>query len=52
LYIFDINVPDGDGIVLLQELRDFHDTKYLKSAFEVGANDFIKKHFGLKILCN
>ena len=62
LYIFDINVPDGDGISLLQELRDFHDetpaifitafhdTKYLKSAFESGANDFIRKPFDLEEL--
>ena len=62
LYIFDINVPDGDGITLLQELRDFydetptifitafHDIKYLKSAFESGANDFIKKPFDLEEL--
>jgi len=59
LYIFDINVPDGDGISLLRELREFndatpaifitafHDTKYLKSAFGAGANDFIKKPFDL-----
>ncbi|QOP46571.1 response regulator transcription factor [Sulfurimonas paralvinellae] len=62
LYIFDINVPDGDGISLLRELRDFsdetpaifitafHDVKYLKSAFESGANDFIKKPFDLEEL--
>ena len=62
LYIFDINVPDGDGISLLRELRSFsdetptifitafHDTKYLKSAFESGANDFIKKPFDLEEL--
>ena len=62
LYIFDINVPDGDGISLLKELRvfqdntptifitAFHDTKYLKSAFESGANDFIKKPFDLEEL--
>ena len=62
LYIFDINVPDGDGISLLRELRAFqdetptifitafHDTKYLKSAFESGANDFIKKPFDLEEL--
>jgi DNA-binding response OmpR family regulator len=51
LYIFDINVPDGNGISLLKELRSFndetpaifitafHDTKHLKAAFESGAND-------------
>ncbi len=62
LYIFDINVPDGDGITLLKELREFsdetpaifitafQDTKYLKSAFEAGANDFIKKPFDLEEL--
>jgi len=62
LYIFDINVPDGDGISLLRELREFHDetpaifitafhdTKYLKSAFESGANDFIRKPFDLEEL--
>ena len=62
IYIFDINVPDGDGISLLKELRSFndetptifitafHDTKYLKSAFESGANDFIKKPFDLEEL--
>jgi len=62
LYIFDINVPDGDGITLLKQLRSFSDetptifitafsdTKYLKSAFESGANDFIKKPFDLEEL--
>ena len=62
LYIFDINVPDGDGITLLKELRSFsdetptifitafHDTKHLKDAFESGANDFIKKPFDLEEL--
>jgi len=62
LYIFDINVPDGNGISLLCELRDFHDetptifitafhdTKHLKNAFESGANDFIKKPFDLEEL--
>lgn len=62
LYIFDINVPDGDGISLLKQIRGFsdetptifitafHDTKYLKEAFESGANDFIKKPFDLEEL--
>jgi len=62
LYIFDINVPDGNGISLLKELRSFNDetptifitafqdTKYLKAAFESGANDFIKKPFDLEEL--
>ena len=62
LYIFDINVPDGDGISLLKELRSFsdntptifitafHDTQHLKDAFESGGNDFIKKPFELEEL--
>ncbi|MDD2357701.1 MAG: response regulator transcription factor [Thiovulaceae bacterium] len=62
LYIFDINVPDGDGITLLRELRSFHDEtptifitafhdiSYLKKAFESGANDFIRKPFDLEEL--
>ena len=62
LYIFDINVPDGDGISLLQELRDFHDEtpaivitafediKYLKSAFAADASDYIRKPFDLEEL--
>lgn len=62
LYIFDINVADGDGITLLKQLRSFydetpaifitafHDVKHLKSAFESGGNDFIKKPFELEEL--
>lgn len=62
LYIFDINVPDGDGIALLKDLRSFHDetptifitafqdTGHLKSAFESGGNDFIRKPFELEEL--
>lgn len=62
IYIFDINVADGDGISLLRSLREyndstptifitaFSDTKYLKDAFESGANDFIKKPFDLEEL--
>ncbi len=62
LYIFDINVPDGDGITLLKALRAFndttpaifitafHDTKHLKEAFESGGNDFIRKPFELEEL--
>ncbi len=62
IYIFDINLPDGDGISLLRELRAFndetptifitafHSVKYLQSAFESGANDFIKKPFDLEEL--
>lgn len=62
IYIFDINLPDGDGISLLKELRAFHDEtptifltafhdiKYLKQAFSAGANDFIRKPFELEEL--
>ncbi len=62
LYIFDINVSDGDGVSLLKELRSFndetpavfitafHDTGHLKAAFQSGGNDFIKKPFDLEEL--
>ncbi|MCG3707315.1 response regulator transcription factor [Aliarcobacter butzleri] len=57
LYIFDINVPDIDGLEILKSLRDADDSTpaifisamtdlntFLKG-FEVGADDFIKKPF-------
>ena len=57
LYIFDINVPDIDGLDILKSLRDADDktpaifisamtdlTTVLKG-FEVGGDDFIKKPF-------
>ncbi len=62
LYLFDINVPDGNGIALLKELRGFndetpaifitafHDTAHLKAAFHAGGSDFIKKPFDLEEL--
>ena len=62
LYIFDINVPGISGVELLKSLREFNDTtpaifitayqelKYLKEAFGVGANDFIRKPFELEEL--
>jgi len=57
LYIFDINVPDISGIELLKSLRDADDTTQtifisalvdlnsISKAFEVGADDYIKKPF-------
>jgi len=62
LYIFDINLPDGNGISFLKSLREFADftptifitafqnIKYLKEAFKNGASDFIKKPFELEEL--
>ncbi len=62
LYLLDINVPDGTGIALLKELRDFHDTTpaiiitayedtaHLLQSFDSGANDFIRKPFDLEEL--
>lgn len=62
LFIFDINVPGKSGIELLQELRSFNDTtpaiiitaygdtKHLKSSFEAGAHDYIRKPFDLEEL--
>lgn len=57
LYLLDINVPLIDGLSLLQELRRANDTTpaiYLTShqeietlsrAFEIGADDYLKKPF-------
>jgi len=62
LFIFDINVVGENGLELLEELRSFNnttptifitayrDTAYLKKAFDIGANDYIKKPFELEEL--
>ena len=57
LYIFDINVPDITGLELLESLRDADDDtpaifisalidlNSISKAFEIGADDYIKKPF-------
>ena len=62
LFIFDINVPGKSGVELLEELRAFNDTtpaiiitayndtKYLKTSFDAGAHDYIRKPFELEEL--
>lgn len=57
LYIFDINVPDINGLELLQSLREADDStptifisalvdlNSISKAFEIGAEDYIKKPF-------
>jgi len=57
LYIFDINVPDMSGLELLESLRNADDTtpaifisalvdlNSISKAFEIGADDYIKKPF-------
>ncbi len=57
LYIFDINVPDINGLELLKSLRDaddktpaifisaLTDLNSISKGFEVGADDYIKKPF-------
>jgi len=57
LYIFDINVPDINGLELLESLRDADDTtptifisalvdlNSIAKAFKVGAHDYLKKPF-------
>jgi len=57
LYIFDINVPDMSGLELLESLRNADDNtpaifisalvdmNSISKAFEIGAEDYIKKPF-------
>ena len=57
LYIFDINVPDINGLELLESLRIADDTtptifisalvdiESISKAFKLGADDYIKKPF-------
>lgn len=57
LYLLDINVPLIDGLSLLKELRRANDTtptiyltshqeiETLSKAFEIGADDYLKKPF-------
>ena len=57
LYIFDINVPDINGLELLKSLRNADDTtpaifisalvdlNTMAKAFNIGAEDYIKKPF-------
>lgn len=57
LYIFDINVPDMNGLDILESLRDADDKtpaiiisalvdlNSISKAFEVGAYDYVKKPF-------
>ena len=57
LYIFDINVPEMNGLELLEALRGAQDTtptifisaavdlNSISKAFEIGAEDYIKKPF-------
>jgi len=57
LYIFDINVPDMNGLELLESLRKADDKtpaifisalvdmNSISKAFEIGADDYLKKPF-------
>ncbi len=57
LYLFDINVPFGNGIDVLKDLRDagdntpaffitaLRDIKSVSKAFDAGCDDYIKKPF-------
>jgi len=62
LFIFDLNVPGKSGTKLLEEFRSFNivvptiivtaydDTKHIKSSFDAGAHDYIRKPFELEEL--
>ncbi len=57
LYVFDINVPEFNGLELLKSLRNASDTtptifisamvdlETMKKAFKIGAEDYLKKPF-------
>jgi len=57
LYVFDINVPDMNGLDILESLRDAEDKtpaifisalvdmNSISKAFKIGADDYIKKPF-------
>ncbi|NCO02350.1 MAG: response regulator transcription factor [Epsilonproteobacteria bacterium] len=57
LYVFDINVPDMNGLELLESLRNADDNtpaifisalidlQSISKAFEIGAEDYLKKPF-------
>lgn len=57
LYIFDINVPEFNGLELLESLRDAQDEtpaifisamvdlETMKQAFKIGAQEYLKKPF-------
>jgi DNA-binding response OmpR family regulator len=62
LMILDINVPKKSGLEVVKTLREYnnttpvivitayHDTTHMKSGFESGCDDYIKKPFDLEEL--
>ncbi len=62
MLLLDINVPEIDGFEIVEYLRNIKNTtpaifitsltniKYLQKAFDIGANDYLKKPFDLEEL--
>ena len=61
LILLDVNLPDGDGIEFVREIRSYSQVPILLvtvnmepeivTGLEAGANDYITKPFSLMVLC-
>ena len=50
LLILDVNLPDGSGLELLEQLRQTDSLPVILTGLETGADDYITKPFSLAVL--